>query len=100
MNPRRVIDDVASFVPSTVIGRLAADPDWVVEPVLEQWHSAVLFADISGFTRLAEELSRRGPSGIEDLTRVLNTDIGCLVDVISRYGGEIDKFAGDALMAV
>jgi len=54
----------------------------------------VLFADLVGFTTLAEgrdaEDTRELPSHYFDLTR----------EVIARCGGTIEKFIGDAVMAV
>ena len=93
-NERQLIEDLASFVPRLVTARLEIDPSPPSQPVMEDWHAAVLFADISGFTRLAEALSQRGPAGTDELTRALNADIGCLIDVIGEHGGDIVKFAG------
>ena len=100
MDERQLIDNLASFVPRLVSARLEKDPSPPSQPAVEHWRAAVLFADISGFTRLAEALSQRGPAGTDELTRALNADIGCLIDVIGEHGGDIVKFAGDALLAV
>ncbi|MDI6640798.1 MAG: adenylate/guanylate cyclase domain-containing protein [Elusimicrobiota bacterium] len=54
----------------------------------------VLIADLSGFTAIAEELSA------EKVTQLINDCFKLLVDVISQYGGTIDKFIGDAIMAL
>lgn len=61
---------------------------------------AVLFADITGFTALAEDLAQLGPTGAETLSEVLNEYFGRLIDLITAYGGDVVKFAGDALLAV
>ncbi len=55
---------------------------------------AVLFADLRGFTRTAEQL------GPEDTVRMLNEHFEHLVDEVFRFGGVLDKFLGDALMAI
>jgi class 3 adenylate cyclase/tetratricopeptide (TPR) repeat protein len=54
----------------------------------------ILFADLAGFTGLAEHLD---PEEVQDL---LNSCFDCLVPCVERYGGSIDKFMGDALMAL
>ena len=59
-----------------------------------------MFADISGFTALAERLAEAGPAGTETLTRILNDYFGQLIALIEAYGGDIVKFAGDALLAL
>ena len=56
---------------------------------------SVLFGDLVGFTRFAEDRDRGGgpgpaPGRYFDLCR----------EVISRYGGTVEKFIGDAVMAV
>jgi class 3 adenylate cyclase/tetratricopeptide (TPR) repeat protein len=60
----------------------------------------VLFADISGFTALAERLAQRGPIGAEELTRSLDTVFDLLIELVDAWGGEVIKFAGDALLAI
>jgi len=54
----------------------------------------VLFADIEGSTALGERLDP------EDLRRILTSFFGALSREIQRYGGTVDKYAGDAVMAV
>jgi len=62
--------------------------------------AAVLFADISGFTPLAERLARRGPTGAEALSNLLNAYFSELMSLIAEHGGEVITFAGDGLLAV
>jgi class 3 adenylate cyclase/tetratricopeptide (TPR) repeat protein len=54
----------------------------------------VLFADISGSTTLGELLDP------EDLRRVLTDFFGALAREVKRFGGTVDKYIGDAVMAV
>lgn len=53
-----------------------------------------LFADISGFTTLADTLDA------EDLHAVINPLIAGLAGIAERYGGFIAKYAGDALLCL
>ncbi len=63
-------------------------------PVAERRLVTVLFADLVGFTPFSEE---RDPEEVrETLSRWF--DLGS--DVVARYGGTVEKFIGDALMAV
>lgn len=91
---------LASYVPRLIQNRVIADPAPIETPVSENFHAAVLFADISGFTRLTERLAERGPVGVETLARLLNEYFGQLIDIIHEYGGDVVKFAGDAVISV
>ena len=91
---------LASYVPKLIQNRIVADPTPIESPVAEELPAAILFADISGFTPLTERLAERGPTGVETLARVLNQYFGKLINIIHEYGGDIVKFAGDALIAV
>ncbi|NJK72674.1 MAG: adenylate/guanylate cyclase domain-containing protein [Synechococcaceae cyanobacterium SM2_3_60] len=88
----------SSFVPRWLREQVARDQWQGEEPLLTPVVAAVLFADISGFTRLTETLSRN--AGIETLTTVLNTYLGLLIAEIEAAGGDVIKFAGDALLAL
>ena len=54
----------------------------------------VMFADISGFTTLAETMD---PEAVRDL---MNACFERLVPIIEKYGGTVDKFIGDEIMAL
>ncbi len=92
-----VLDDLARYVPNLVVRHLApATP----QPLIEHFRAAVLFVDITGFTALAEQLTRRELADAEMLSQVLNEYFGQLTTLITDHGGDIMKFAGDALLAV
>ena len=63
-------------------------------PVAERRVCSVLFCDLAGFTPLAEA---RDPEAVREL---LSRYFGLARTVISRYGGVVEKFIGDAVMAV
>ena len=54
----------------------------------------VLFADLSGYTAVAEKLDPESVKGV--LERILER----LGEDVARYGGHVDKFIGDNVMAV
>jgi class 3 adenylate cyclase/tetratricopeptide (TPR) repeat protein len=54
----------------------------------------VLFADLVGFTPFAEERDA------EDVRDTLSRYFDLCSDIVGRYGGTIEKFIGDAVMAV
>ncbi len=53
----------------------------------------ILFSDIRGFTTLSERLAP------DILVSMLNDYLAAMTDVIFKYGGTVDKFEGDAIIA-
>jgi class 3 adenylate cyclase/predicted ATPase len=64
------------------------------EPVAERRLVSVLFADLVGFTTVSEA---RDP---EDVRELLSRYFDTCRTLIARYGGTVEKFIGDAVMAV
>jgi class 3 adenylate cyclase len=62
--------------------------------------AACLCLDISGFTRLSEDLCKHGGNGLDSLVRLINDCMGNLVNQVYVYGGDVVKIAGDALHCV
>ena len=79
-----------------LVARPAADAAPSEGPALRDERRLVtaLFADISGFSELTNRLDP------EQLLEVIDPAISTLSNVVGRYGGVIEKFAGDALMAL
>ena len=71
-----------------------AVPGPAVEPVAERRVCSVLFCDVVGFTPLSES---RDPEAVREL---LTQYFAVARTVIGRYGGVVEKFIGDAVMAV
>jgi class 3 adenylate cyclase/tetratricopeptide (TPR) repeat protein len=67
---------------------------------MQRFAAALLLADISGFTPLAERLAQRGPAGTEALTALLNSFFEQVIGVVHEHGGDVVKFAGDGLLAL
>ena len=63
------------------------------------FEAAVLFSDASGFTALTERLAKHS-GGAERLCHILNGFFAIMIDTIREYGGDIIKFAGDAVSIV
>lgn len=99
-SPSNLIETLASYVPALIVLRTAVNPEPVRSPAAESFPATVLFADISGFTGITEQLASQGPAGVEELTRVLNAYFEQLIAIITASGGDVVKFAGDALLAI
>jgi len=82
-------NDAASSTPARLIDRASSGP-----PVAERRIVSVLFADLVGFTTLAEGRDA------EDTRELLSRYFDLAKDVVARYGGIVEKFIGDAVMAV
>ncbi|MFQ5651045.1 MAG: adenylate/guanylate cyclase domain-containing protein [bacterium] len=91
-----LVDLLATYVPSVVVRHYLENPSVITAPYAHKFSAAVLLADISGFTPLTERLAQRGPAGVEELSRVLNTYFGDLIAMIAHHGGEVVHFFGDA----
>lgn len=63
-------------------------------PLPRRLEVTVLFSDIRGFTSISERLSP------ETLMDWLNEYTGAMADLVIAHGGMVDKFIGDAVMAV
>ena len=59
-----------------------------------------LFADISGFTNLSEKCANMGVRGNEELAFCINRYMEGMVKNLSKYGGDIIKFVGDAMIVM
>src|SRR5258708_30844931 len=89
-----------SYVPILIRQRVAKSPQPLQSPEFQSMEAGVLFVDISGFTRMTEQLARNGPTGVEKISAALNDYFGRWIAIISQYGGDVVKFAGDALLAI
>jgi len=78
-----------SYVPSQVADRLATG-----EMAQQELEVTVLFSDIRGFSAIAERLSAR------EIADIVGRHLRAMAEVVTEHGGTIDKFQGDAVMAL
>lgn len=82
------------YVAPQVVEEIAKSGRYVLELGGEVRDIACLFVDIRGFTPLSESL------GPKQVVKVLNSYLELTSGCIFKYGGTLDKFVGDATMAV
>jgi class 3 adenylate cyclase/MFS family permease len=83
---------LASFLPPEVAELVEASPSAL--SLREELEATILFSDIRGFSSLAERLPPR------QVAEVVGRHLAAMVEVVTSHGGVLDKFAGDAVMAV
>ena len=94
MRRRRVINVFKQYVAPQVVDKISKDKDFELVIGGENRHIAVLFVDIRGFTTMSESLKP------EEVVEILNEYLGLTTQAIFDNGGTLDKFVGDATMAV
>ncbi|HEX3805825.1 MAG TPA: adenylate/guanylate cyclase domain-containing protein [Gaiellaceae bacterium] len=94
--------------PTTTTTRVGFGPyvpqiaaEWDLEApgaTVRELEASLLGLDISGFTALSERLAERGKLGAEELITLISRCYSGLIDTAARYGGDVLKFRGDALL--
>ncbi len=82
------------FLPPTIIKRIINEEDSLTSSVGEKRQVAILISDIRNFTNISEQNSP------EDIVAFLNYFFARMGKIIQKHGGTIDKFMGDAIMAL
>jgi len=97
-NCGQAVDSKSSTLPDT---SLTSPSSVKSEPVVsdtqlsgERRIVTILFADISGFTAMSEKMDP------EQVRSLMNSCFDKLVPIIEKYGGVVDKFIGDEIMAL
>jgi class 3 adenylate cyclase len=73
---------------------VSPDPQAQPAPVAERKVTSVLFGDLVGFTSLSETRDK------EEVRELLSEYFAQCRRIVARYGGTVEKFIGDAVMAV
>jgi len=84
------------FSPQVIETILKEGGAWTKDGIMEprELTATVLFTDIVGFTHLSEKMPPR------EINAVLNRHLHRMADIVFQYGGTLDKYLGDGLMAV
>jgi len=89
---KRLKSTMARYMPKEVADRLLEDGDSALGGALQE--TTILFSDIRSFTSLSEQV------GPVETVQMLNEYFGIMVDQIMSNDGILDKYIGDAIMAV
>jgi adenylate cyclase len=81
------------YVSKQIVEEIMKNPDAVALGG-ELKEVTILFSDVRGFTAMSEKLS--APQVVE----VLNEYLTAMVDIVMAHNGTLDKYVGDAIMAV
>lgn len=69
--------------------------------VRTEWlQGTMMFTDLAGFTKLMEANSAKGRDGAQNLLKQLTKYFSEMIGIISKSGGELVEFTGDALLVV
>jgi class 3 adenylate cyclase len=85
-------DMFSRFVAADVVQYMLDNPE-LVKPGGQKVELSIFFSDVAGFTSISEALTP------EELVVLLNEYLGAMTDLLFEYGGTLDKFIGDAVMA-
>lgn len=91
---KRVLNSFKKYMAPQVIESLSKDGDFNIELGGEERNVAVLFVDIRGFTSMSETLNPK------EVVQILNQYLTLTTECIHEHGGMLDKFIGDATMAI
>jgi adenylate cyclase len=91
LEKRRVRNLFNRFISPEMVGQLIATQD--INSLNKRADLTILFSDIRGFTTMAERLPP------DEVVALLNSYLESMTDIVHKYGGTVDKYEGDALVA-
>jgi len=86
-----ILELFSPYVPEAVTSRILEGKGSLPS---ERSEATIVFIDIRGFTKLADQLDP------EKAIEIINNIFEPIVGLIDKYGGSINKFLGDGLMAI
>ena len=98
--PNIVLEQLSGLAPLVGDGELEAEAELAeVDGLVSVFEAAALFADASGFTALTERLAKL-PDGAERMCSAMNGFLTRMIACVHEHGGDVLKFAGDAVSCV
>ena len=91
---KKVLSTFKKYVAPQIVDKISRDGTFALKLGGEKRQAAVLFVDIRGFTSLSENLNP------EEVVSILNEYLALTTAAILDNEGTLDKFIGDAAMAV
>lgn len=93
LNQRFIRKVFGRYLSEEIVDALLENPDGLDLGGVQR-KVTVVMADIRGFTTICEQLPPHR------VVRLLNNYLGGMADIIMKYGGTVDEFIGDAVLAI
>jgi hypothetical protein len=91
---KRIKQEVSKYVSSNVLEKIETEEDTQLSTTGRRENVTIMFLDIRGFTSISEKHT------VEEVTTILNDCFREIIPVIKKHNGVINKFIGDAILAV
>lgn len=89
---KRLKGTMSRYMAKEIVDKLLEHGETVLGGITQE--ATIMFSDIRGFTTMSERLTPQAT------VSMLNDYFSVMVDIIFDYGGVLDKYIGDALLAV
>ena len=87
------IERIASFLPQETINVIKTYGTKIPDDFVLEEEMTILFSDMRGFTELAESYEAHA------VYQAINASLSLQTKIVTQYGGSINKFLGDGLLA-